>query len=75
MAFLEKRRNLRGIPVKSSVYTRRTRTYKGDIKADSSGLEISSYESAVFHLPYGPKFDAARIEKVIALITRDNKRC
>ncbi|KAH7108180.1 ankyrin [Auriculariales sp. MPI-PUGE-AT-0066] len=65
MAFLEKRRNLRGIPVRSSVYTRRLKKYKGDIKTDKSGLEISSYESVVLHLPYGPKYDAARIEKIV----------
>ncbi|EJD52730.1 ankyrin [Auricularia subglabra TFB-10046 SS5] len=65
MSYLAARRSLRGIPAKSSVYVRRTRRFKGDLKADVTGLEISSYESAMFHVPYGPKYDAARVEKII----------
>ncbi|KZW00292.1 ankyrin [Exidia glandulosa HHB12029] len=65
MEFLSARRSLRGIPSKSSQYVRRARKYKGDLKGDTAGLDISSYENAMFHIPYGPKYDAARIERLI----------
>jgi hypothetical protein len=50
----------------STVYTR-GRRYKGDLKADAafSGLESNNYDIVNLHVPYGPGWDARRIEKLI----------
>jgi hypothetical protein len=48
-------------------YNRPGRRYKGDLKADAafSGLELSDYDIVNLHIPYGPGWDARRIEKLI----------
>lgn len=51
----------------SAAYTRPERRYKSDLKADAafSGLELSDYDVINLHVPYGPEWDARRIEKLI----------
>ncbi|KAH9170814.1 hypothetical protein EDB89DRAFT_2230439 [Lactarius sanguifluus] len=59
---------LRGRPVNGRLqYTRGGRRYKGDLKTDAvfSGLEMSDYDIVNLHIPYGPGWDARRIERLI----------
>ncbi|KAH8995817.1 hypothetical protein EDB86DRAFT_1066941 [Lactarius hatsudake] len=59
---------LRGRPVnRHLLYTRGERKYKGDLKTDAvfSGLEMSDYDVVNLHIPYGPGWDARRIERLI----------
>jgi len=51
----------------STAYTRPGRRYKGDLKADAafSGLESSDYDLVNLHVPYGPGWNARRVEKLI----------
>jgi hypothetical protein len=58
---------LRGRPASSRSYVRGRRRYKGDLKADVvfSGLEMSDYDIVSLHIPYGPGWDARRIERLI----------
>ena len=48
-------------------YIRGRRRYKGDLKADAvfGGLEMSDYDVVNLHIPYGPGWDARRVEKLI----------
>ena len=69
--YLENRRQLRGRP-KNPGYSRRAmrrrRKLKGDLRAEADalgGLSGSDYGTPSFHLPYGPKFDAAKVGKLI----------
>jgi hypothetical protein len=67
-AFLENRRNLRGRPNPLNRYNRRKmRKHKGDLKADSliGGFEMNDYDVQSLHVPYGPGWDARRIEKLV----------
>ncbi|KAJ7066903.1 ankyrin repeat protein [Mycena belliarum] len=68
-AFLESRRTLRGRPNPLSRYSRRSkRKYKGDLKAEGTalgGLEMNDYDVASLHIPYGPGWDARRIDKLV----------
>ena len=67
-AFLESRRLLRGRPnpLGGRAYKRK-KGYKGDLKADTSlgGLEMNEYDVGSFHIPYGPRWDARKIEKLV----------
>ncbi|KAK7044109.1 hypothetical protein VNI00_007826 [Paramarasmius palmivorus] len=65
--FLEARRTLRGRPNALTQNQRRKRKYKGDLKADTSigGLEMNDYDVVSLHIPYGPGWDARRIEKLV----------
>ncbi|CAK5281900.1 unnamed protein product [Mycena citricolor] len=66
-AFLQARRTLRGRPNANSAYSRRMkRKFKGDLKQDSSlvGMEMNDYDVASLHIPYGPGWDARRIDKL-----------
>ncbi|KAF8260330.1 hypothetical protein EI94DRAFT_1780506 [Lactarius quietus] len=63
-----RRSSLRGRPfIPRSSYNRRQRKYKGDLKAAEvfSGLEMSDYDVVNLHIPYGPGWDARRIERHI----------
>ncbi|GBE83207.1 hypothetical protein SCP_0502540 [Sparassis crispa] len=66
--YLTERRNLRG---RQSVEQDRRRKYrkryKGDLKTnvEFSGLEMNDYDVVSLHIPYGPGWDARRIEKLI----------
>ena len=67
-AFLENRRHLRGRPNPLSRYNqRKMRKLKGDLKADSliGGLEMNDYDVQALHVPYGPGWDARRIERLV----------
>lgn len=67
-AFLQSRRELRGRPAASTRYRRyHKRYYRGDLKGASAigGLEMNDYDVASLHIPYGPGWDARRIEKLI----------
>jgi len=47
---------------------RRHRKLKGDLRAESDalgGLNANDYVTQAFHLPYGPNFGAAKVEKLI----------
>ena len=40
---------------------------KGDLKADADigGLEMNDYDVQSLHVPYGPGWDARRIDKLV----------
>jgi hypothetical protein len=67
LKFLQSRRTLRGRPNPPSSYRRRNRKYKGDLKEDTTigGLEMNDYDVASLHIPYGPGWDARRIDKLV----------
>ena len=65
MYFLAAHRSIHGIPARPLVHTRQAHAFEDDLKSDVRGLETSSYDGANFHVPYGPGYDAARIEKII----------
>ncbi|KAH8995819.1 hypothetical protein EDB86DRAFT_3243523 [Lactarius hatsudake] len=59
---------LRGRPINGRPsYVPGGHKYKGDLKVDAvfSGLEMSDYGAANLHIPYGPGWDARRIEKLV----------
>ena len=57
-------------------YSRGGRRYHGDLKADAmlSGLESSEYDIVNLHIPYGPGWDARRIEKLVYKTVRSCQR-
>ncbi|RDB20236.1 hypothetical protein Hypma_012620 [Hypsizygus marmoreus] len=59
-------KNLRGRPNPLQRYNRRKSKYKGDLKAHTSigGLEMNDYDVATLHIPYGPGWNARRIDKL-----------
>ncbi|KAF8826350.1 hypothetical protein HHX47_DHR5000307 [Lentinula edodes] len=67
--FLQSRRTLRGRSYANSVpyYIRKKRTLKGDLKNEVAigGLEMNSYDVVSLHIPYGPGWDARKIDKLI----------
>ncbi len=64
--YQQRRSLLRGRPGHSS-NVRDRRRYKSDLKADAvfGGLEMSDYDVVNLHIPYGPGWDARRVEKLI----------
>lgn len=67
-AFLEGRRQLRGRPNTYNRHQNRRnkRKYKGDLKAETGmGIEMNDYDVASLHIPYGPGWDARRIDKLV----------
>ena len=63
-----RRSMLRGRPaVTRPSYVRAGHRFNGDLKADVvfSGLEMSDYDIVNLHIPYGPGWDARRIERLI----------
>ncbi|KAK0448182.1 ankyrin repeat protein [Armillaria borealis] len=66
-SFLQARRSLRGRPDANRGYCRRKRKYKGDLKSTEaiSGLEMNDYDVTSLHIPYGPGWDARRIDKLV----------
>ncbi|KIL59500.1 hypothetical protein M378DRAFT_200085 [Amanita muscaria Koide BX008] len=66
-AFLDSRRAHRGRPQASYWrYRKATRKYKGDLKLDQMDqLEMNDYDVGSLHIPYGPGWDARRIDKLI----------
>ncbi|KAF8265333.1 hypothetical protein EI94DRAFT_356458 [Lactarius quietus] len=67
--YLVRRSMLRGRPAHGRpVYAvRNAHRFNGDLKADCvfSGLEMSDYDIVNLHIPYGPGWDARRIERLI----------
>ncbi|KAI0263726.1 hypothetical protein BC834DRAFT_290264 [Gloeopeniophorella convolvens] len=67
--YQQRRSLLRGRPTQpyGRAYARHGRVYRGDLKANAafSGLETSDYDIVNLHIPYGPGWDARRIEKLI----------
>lgn len=66
-SFLKERRELRGRPRPPyRGYYHNRRTYKGDLKEEEDfGLETNNYNVATLHIPYGPGWDAKRIDKLV----------
>lgn len=65
--YLQSRRRIRGRPHQQDSWRRLLRKkYKGDLKADvDEGLEMSDYDVVSLHIPYGPGWDARRIDKLV----------
>ncbi|KAI0325229.1 ankyrin [Cubamyces sp. BRFM 1775] len=67
MRYLTDRRNLRARPQLDIGLGQRRRRMKGDLKADADigGLEMNDYDVQSLHVPYGPGWDARRIDKLV----------
>lgn len=64
--FLDSRRDFRGRPFPlRRPENKAKRKYKGDLKTDLSGLEMNDYDVASLHIPYGPGWNAQRIERLV----------
>ena len=65
--YLQYRRKVRGRPDKPKAMDRLLkRRKKGDLKADLDlGLEINNYDATFLHIPYGPGWNARRVENLI----------
>ena len=64
--YLVDRRKLRVRPDTSLDYNRRKKKHKGDLKTlDIGGLEMNDYDVVSLHIPYGPGWDARRIDKLV----------
>ena len=55
------------VPCPSYARRWRRRGYRGDLKGNQvfSGLEMSDYDIVNLHIPYGPRWDAKRIETLV----------
>jgi hypothetical protein len=76
--YQQQRRVLRGRPTQDggfNAYGQLGHRYNGDLKADPafSGLELSDYDIVNLHIPYGPGWDARRIEKLIYKTVRSSQ--
>ena len=65
--FLESRRKLRNRPNPLARYNRIKRRYQGDLKVEkeTGGLEMNDYNVTSLHIPYGPGWDARRLDKLV----------
>ncbi|KAI0350817.1 ankyrin [Trametes cingulata] len=65
--YLTDRRNLRTRPEAEINWSRHKKRVKGDLKADADigGLEMNDYDVQSLHIPYGPGWDARRIDKLV----------
>ena len=66
-SFLRARRDLRGRPGVPWRYRKTRCKFKNDLKSlnDLEELEMNDYNVASLHIPYGPGWDARRIDKLI----------
>ncbi|KAF7300977.1 putative ankyrin repeat protein [Mycena indigotica] len=64
-AFLNARRTIRGRSEASNKYFRRKRKLKGDLKGEDTGLEMNDYDVSSLHIPYGPGWNARRIDRLV----------
>ena len=78
--YQQQRGTLRGRPTQNNGYMaysreRRRLKYNGDLKADAAfgELESSDYDTLNLHIPYGQRWDARRIEKLIYRTVRLNE--
>ena len=74
--YQRRRSALRGRNIVTAYTRPGRRKYKGDLKADAafSGLEASDYDIVNLHTPYGPGWDARRIERLIFKTVRTSLR-
>ena len=65
--YLADRRKLRARPDAVIDYGRRKKKLKGDLKStvDLGGIEMNDYDVQSLHIPYGPGWDARRIDKLV----------
>ncbi|KAI0750408.1 hypothetical protein C8Q74DRAFT_1373995 [Fomes fomentarius] len=65
--YLVDRRKLRARPEAQFDNPHRRKKQKGDLKAnlDIGGLEMNDYDVVSLHIPYGPGWDARRIDKLV----------
>ncbi|EED77697.1 predicted protein, partial [Postia placenta Mad-698-R] len=63
--YINARRALGGRPNALPERRKQSRRYKSDLKTDLIGLEMNDYDSGVSHIPYGPGWDARRIEGLV----------
>lgn len=65
--YLSDRRSLRARPAAEGVWRARRKQEKGNLKAniDLGGLQMNDYDVQVLHIPYGPGWDARRIDKLV----------
>ncbi|KAF9808872.1 hypothetical protein IEO21_07710 [Rhodonia placenta] len=65
--YVDARRALRGRPDAQRDWKRHGRKYKGDMKTnlDFTGLEMNDYDTGALHIPYGPGWNARRIDKFV----------
>lgn len=72
-SFLRERRVLRARPESSYRAIRHNRRkYKGDLKQETGiSLEMNDYDVTSLHIPYGPGWDARRIEKLVYQTVRN----
>lgn len=66
-SFLRERRQLRDRPSGKRWTWINRRKYRGDLKQDDHniGLEMNNYDVGSLHIPYGPGWDARRIDKLV----------
>lgn len=66
-SYVDARRALRGRPDLQRDWKRHGRKYKGDMKTnlDFTGLEMNDYDTGALHIPYGPGWNARRIDKLV----------
>ena len=66
-SFLQARRDLRGRPGGPRRSRKMKRKYKNDLKSlgELEELEMNDYDVGSLHIPYGPGWDARRIDKLI----------
>jgi hypothetical protein len=64
-SYLRERRELRDRPARAYRFARHK--HKGDLKQNNNdvGLEMNSYDVGPLHIPYGPRWDARRIDKLV----------
>ena len=75
-SFLRARRELRGRPgiPQRSKSKKMKRKYKNDLKSlgEFEELEMNDYDIGSLHIPYGPGWDARRIDKLIYQTVRQS---
>ncbi|KAF9530926.1 hypothetical protein CPB83DRAFT_849882 [Crepidotus variabilis] len=66
LEFLDSRRSLRGRPPQDRPYINQ-KALRNDLKVDDTiaGLALNNYDVTALHVPYGPTWDARRIEKLV----------
>ncbi|EED78996.1 predicted protein [Postia placenta Mad-698-R] len=66
-SYVDARRALRGRPNAQRDWKRHGRKNKGDLKTnlDFTGLEMNDYDTGALHIPYGPGWNARRIDKLV----------
>ena len=76
-SFLRARRELRGRPGIPRRSRKTKRKYKNDLKSlgELEELEMNDYDVGSLHIPYGPGWDARRIDKLIYQTVRQSFLC